>query len=177
MDMTQLVVSVLTIAMSGVVSAIVTFRLGARRDARQLRREKLEETFKAFHGFTNELGQHWVVILRVMDGALAYNDALDIINSRGSTGRTSHYSTLSMLIAIYFPELQPHLDKLHEIRDRANDVISAHKEVYREVGPHPTSAASAIRESVGALGDLEGAFGEAVRAEAHKLNRKLKAAA
>lgn len=177
MDTTQLVVSLLTIAMSGVVSAVVTFRLGARRDARQLRRGKLEETFRAFHGFTNELAQHWVVILRVMDGVLAYNDALEVINARGRMGGTSHYSTLCMLVAIYFPELQSHLDRLHEIRDRANDVIGAHKEVYREVGPHPTSAVSAIRESIGALGDLEGAFGEAVRAEAHKVNRKLKAAA
>jgi flagellar basal body-associated protein FliL len=66
LDRIQIILAVLTIAMSGVVSGIVTFQLNARRDSRELRRQKLEALYESFDGFVTQLGSHWIPYIGVM---------------------------------------------------------------------------------------------------------------
>ena len=140
----QLTLGLLTIVASGVVSGVVTFRLNAGRDARRMRREKLEKLFIAHTGFLRQLEMHWYPYLEVMAGRILYNDALDII-SKNSTNEDKHFENLEMLVFIYFPELEPGLRQLTDIRNRAAQIIGTHKREYERVGPHPTPAHQDLR--------------------------------
>lgn len=172
MDRTQIILAILTIAMSGVVSGIVTFQLNARRDARELRRQKLEALYESFDGFVTQLGSHWVPYLGVMANKIEYNAALDLTIKKANSD-VKHLRTLEMLIAIYFPKLQPHLNDLHSVRKMANEVMQQHKEEYRVRGPHKSEALAKMQSISGDLSLIEERFREAVRKEADKLNRKI----
>ncbi|MBA2492279.1 MAG: hypothetical protein H0V34_11470 [Gammaproteobacteria bacterium] len=173
MEPEQIAISILTIAMSGVVSGVVTFRLNAKRDSRQLRRQKLESLFQAFNGYVTQLGSHWIPHMAVMAGKIDYNAALDM-TAKGATVEPRHFETLEMLVAIYFPELQGHLDRLLTLRKRANDILEQHKSVCRESGPHDGSRSlSMMRAASTELDKLEEDFRVAIRAEAAKLNREV----
>lgn len=132
---TDLVVSLLTIAASGVTAAVVTFRLSARREDMQFRRRQLEVTYRAFGRFTTQLGVAWLPVISVMAGRLDYNQALGMINAKPVENEPRALEELQMLVAIYFPEFDPLLDELLSIRDRANEVMHVHKERYRSIGP------------------------------------------
>ena len=76
MDAIQIGLSVATIGASGVVSGIVTYRLNALRDTRRMRREKLEQLFRAHAGFTTQMEISWIPYMAVMGGRIDYNAAL-----------------------------------------------------------------------------------------------------
>lgn len=158
--------------MSGVVSGIVTFQLNARRDARALRRQKLEALYESFDGFVTQLGCHWIPYIGVMENKIEYNTALDMTINKGNS-EEKHLRKLDMLIAIYFPKLQPHLDELTRVRKMANEVMRQHKEGYRVRGPHKSDALSKMQAISKELSSLEEHFRDAVRKEADKLNRKI----
>jgi hypothetical protein len=172
LDRIQIILAILTIAMSGVVSGIVTFQLNARRDARELRRQKLETLYESFDGFVTQLGSHWVPYLGVMANKIEYNESLDLTIKKGNS-EVKHLRTLEMLIAIYFPKLQPHLDELHGVREMANEVMHQHKEEYRVKGPHKSEALAKMQSISKELSLIEERFREAVRKEADRLNRKM----
>lgn len=142
----QVALGILTIAASGVVSGVVTFRLNSGRDARRMRREKLERLFLAHTAFVGQLGVSWFPYMKVMDGSISYNDALDMTIKR-EADRERHLETIEMLVALYFPELSRGLEELTAIRDVAAATISAHKEAYKRVGPHPTKALEKLKNS------------------------------
>ena len=172
MDRIQIMLALLTITMSGVVSGIVTFQLNARRDTRELRRQKLEALYESFDGFVAQLGSHWLTYMSVMANKIEYNTALDLTIKNGNA-EVKHFRTLDMLTAIYFPKLQVHLDELHKVREMANDIMHQHKEEYRVRGPHKTEALTKMKEISKKLSLIEDDFRDAVRNEADKLNRKI----
>lgn len=165
-------ISVATIAMGGVVSGLVTFHLNARKEARQVRRTKLELAYRAFHGYTSQLGQHWVTLHSVMVNKIEYNDALDIFAKDAATSPL-HFQELSMLVAIYFPELQPFVDRVIAVREMANDAIGRHKAAYKQLGPHVSVEGATVVAGLDELEVLEGDFTAAVREEARRINRGL----
>jgi len=164
----QVTLSLLTILASGIVSAVVTFKLNAQRDARRMRREKLERLFLAHTGFLRQLDMHWYPLFAVMAGDIPYNDALDILIKQ-SADEEKHFENLEMLVSLYFPELGTGLHQLKEIRDRANDIIGAHKRKYVQVGPHLTPA----RQELGNTAERLDAHCRSFRAEMVKLAKKL----
>jgi len=168
----QIILAILTIAMSGVVSGIVTFQLNARRDARELRRQKLEAVYESFNGFVTQLGGYWIPYLGVMANKIEYNTALDM-TIKNSNSEVKYFRTLEMLIAIYFPKLQPHLDELNGVKEIANEVINQHKEEYRAIGPHKSEVLAKMQALSKELSLIEERFREAARNEADKLNKKI----
>lgn len=176
MDTVQIALGLATIAMSGVTSGFVTFQLNARRDARQHRRQKLEQVYQSFHSFTLDLTKYWIPYLAVMTNSIKYNDALDM-TIENTKNEAKPLVELEMLVAIYFPNLQKHIDELLHIRDKANEIISDHKEVYRNNGPHQSSAFAAMENISNELTALENRFRNAIRNEADKINRQLPGAA
>ena len=176
MDRTQLLLSILTILASGVVAGVVTFRLNAARDARRMRREKLEATYLAHSGFLRQLELGWMPYMAVMANELAYNDALDITINKNST-EPKHFEHLAMLVALYFPELQEGLARLIEIRDRAAAIIHAHKNEYKRVGPHVSETRGEMERLVHALDAHEVSFNAELAALARKLGAHGKHAA
>lgn len=164
--------SIATIAMSGVVSGIVAFQLNSRRDSRQLRREKLEAVYESFSGFATQLDSHWTPYPGVMANKIEYDAALAMTIKKGAA-EPKHLHTLEMLIAIYFPRLQPHLDELIEIRKTANEIVYEHKEEYKVRGPHESTSLIAMQAVSKKVTVLEVRFRDAIRAEAHRLNKKI----
>ena len=176
MDQTQIALGVLTIAASGVVSGVVTFRLNSRRDARRMRREKLEQLFLAHSVFARQLGVGWFPYLMVMQGTIAYNDALDMV-VKSSVDDDRPYEKMEMLVAIYFPELEKELTKLLQIRDRSAESIARHKEVYKSRGPHRTPELDVLRNIMGELDVHECEFRRQMVRVAHSLGAPSKHAA
>jgi len=172
MDTTQIILGLLTIALSGVVSGIVTFQLNSRREHRQLKRQKLENLYESFRGFTTQLSSHWIPYISVMMNNISYNTALDM-TIKSDLGKEKHLQKLEMLTSIYFPILQTHLNSLIEIRNKANEIMHKHKEIYRNEGPHPSNAANEMALICEQLEKLEIQFTAAIREEAEKLKSKL----
>jgi hypothetical protein len=164
----QVILGLLTIVMSGVVAAVVTFRLNARREDRQFLREQLERLFQAFVGFCRQLGVDWAPYLSVMTGKIDYNQALDITIGSGKDDERS-LENVEMLVAIYWPELQSHVDALKKVRDDASSVLGEHKARYKAGQTQDKESFDAIGQVIRRLDDVGSRFGEAVRAEAAKL--------
>ncbi len=164
----QVILGLLTIVTSGVVAAAVTFKLNARREDRQFRRERLERLFQAFVGFCRQLGVDWVPYLSVMTGKIDYNQALDITIASGKDDELN-LENVEMLVAIYWPELQSHVDALKKVRDDGSSVLREHKARYKAGHTQDRESFDAIEQVIRCLDDVRSRFGKAVRAEAAKL--------
>jgi hypothetical protein len=167
-DQIQITLSLLTVAASGVVSGVVTFRLNAGRDARRMRREKLERLFLAHAGFVRQLETSWIPYFGVMSGQIDYNQALDMTIGQNAN-EEKHFESVEMLVSLYFPELEPALRRLVEIRDASAGIIATHKREYKRIGPHPTGAYQELRR----LGEGLDAHRLSFRADLAKVARKL----
>lgn len=154
--------------MSGVVAAVVTFRLNARREDRQFRRERLEQLFRGFVGFCRMLEVNWSAYISVMTGKIDYNQALDMTIASGKDDERN-LENVEMLVAIYWPGLQSHVDALKTVRDDAASVLGEHKARYKAGHTQDKESFDAIGQVITCLDDVRSRFGEAVRAEAAKL--------
>jgi hypothetical protein len=126
----QILLSFITILCSGVVAAIVTHKLNARRDEREFMRKKLEELFSAVHGYNILFVSRNMLWPRVMSGDMDYDRVLDI-NAEDKSGSPAHYENLQMLINIYFPEFLPRLGKMLESRDAINGIKASFQKDYQ----------------------------------------------
>lgn len=164
----QITFGLLTVVMSGVVAAVVTFRLNARREDRQFRRERLEHLFRGFAGFCTLLTVDWSAQIGFMSGKLDYDQALNVTIESGKSNER-HLENAEMLVAIYWPELQSHVDALKTVRDDASVVIRKHKTQYKPSCAPDTKSLEAMRQLVRRLDEVETRFGEVVRAQAANL--------
>jgi hypothetical protein len=164
----QIILGLLTIAMSGVIAAVVTYRLNISRDERRFRRQRLEEVFTAFNGFTRQLGVTWLTYTNVMTGKIDYNQALDMVIAQGKDV-VHHFDTLNMIILLYWPELIPHLDRVKAMRDEANDVLHEHKRRYLAGHAQDKISFDAISVLTKQLDTLEQEFSAAARGAAQRL--------
>jgi hypothetical protein len=114
----------------------------ADRDARQALRQRLEELYSLVGSWSNELVTHYMPYLRVMDGVLTYNQALDITIKRGVQVDSVRMFTLAEL---YFPSTQGALGALMLTRDKAARIHDEFKENHKVDGLPNASAASALR--------------------------------
>ncbi len=168
MTVWQVILGLLTIVMSGVVAAVVTFRLNARREDRQFRRERLEHLFRAFVGFCRLLEVHWSPYLSVMTGKIDYNQALEMTIASAKDDERN-LENVEMLVAIYWPEFQSYVDALKTLRDDGSSVLGEHKARYEAGHTEDRESFDAIGQVGRRLDDLRSRFGQVVRAEAAKL--------
>ncbi len=164
----QVILGLSTIVMSGVVAAVVTFRLNARREDRQFRRERLEHLFQGFAGFCRVLEVSWSPYISVMTGKIDYNEALDMTISSGKADER-HLENIEMLTAIYWPELKSHVAALRTVRDDAASVLGEHKTRDKAGATQDKQSFHAIEQVIKRLDEVTSCFEEAVRAEAAKL--------
>lgn len=130
----HLIVSVTTIAMSGVVSAIVTYRLNKRRDERQLRRKKLEELYMAITTFKKAFDGRTVILHRWMTNHLTVDEAQSLQMEYVKKADNSRV-VAGMIIAIYFHELQIDLEQFDASQNGLNGVYEQFKAAHNRVGP------------------------------------------
>ena len=132
MDTASILISVATIACSGVVSGVVTNKLAANRAELDFKRTKLEATYEAAHKFCHLLLGNIMPWLDVMDNKIDYNKALENSLDGRKDGDNEHYPQLIMLVNIYFRELRNELKAILDARDRISRCITGCRGAYKE---------------------------------------------
>lgn len=114
----------------------LALQLAHEKEVKQegLLRDRLEELYLSMHKYLNALFSHFLVYSQVMKGELTYNQALDVTIKSGDKGDFEP-ARITMIIDMYFPELQESFQELEEIREKLNDILHGHKLEYKAHGP------------------------------------------
>jgi hypothetical protein len=123
----QLIVSVAT---SGVVSAIVAHMLSTGRAEKEFRRKKLEELFMAVHTDCTKLFSTNLIWPRVMRGEITYDEGNDLL-IKNLSDRDKSADIALMLINICFPDLRPSFQTMLQRRDQISQIHSEFKKAYQ----------------------------------------------
>lgn len=124
-----------TIAMSGVVSSIVTFRLSKSKEQQAFMRSKAEQLYLATDEFGKGFNSYFVGHFQLLNGRIDYNQMLDLQISAGSKERKyGGPETMTMLVEIYFPTTREALANVWSARDTVNSVAGRIKNHYLEFG-------------------------------------------
>jgi hypothetical protein len=108
MDLSTIVLGLLTIVGSGVVSAVVTSRLNAQKTRQDLLRQKLEELFSSVQNF----GHSFILAMISYPDArrrLSLEQAQKELQEELAQSQTDKQALrkCEMLVALYFPDLGP----------------------------------------------------------------------
>lgn len=97
----------------------------------ELIRDRLEELYTASKKYLNTLCSYYLPYRQVMKGELTFNQALEVTIQ---TGEKVSYDPgrVTMLIHMYFPEIQPAFDEIMQVRDELNEVLFGYKEQYKQ---------------------------------------------
>jgi hypothetical protein len=164
----QIILSLATIVSSGVMSAIVTYKLNARREECQFRRQKLEEFYMAMSGFCRSLMTHFFTYQGVMEQKTTYNAALDATIEKGTDEKRSCDTTF-MLLPIYFPQFQPVFNKLLNCRSTLNAILGEFRESYKAGNPDGTRWLTPFTENLCQIEDIEKQLRQMIQKEAERL--------
>ncbi len=127
----SLLISFLTILLSGVTSSVVTYQLNFRKDQTIFLRGKAEQLFLAADEFEKEISSHLISYFPLLDGRIDYNQMLDLQIEQGSKPRAhGGAQTLEMLVEIYFPTTRGALAQLWNCRDMLNSLEHEIKRIY-----------------------------------------------
>jgi hypothetical protein len=96
-----------------------------------LHREKLEELYVLAVKYIKLLGSHCLPYVRVMEGKLDYNQALDLTIESGNK-ETPDFDRLQMLIDVYFPKLCESFKQILDVRRKMNEIMALHKAEYEQ---------------------------------------------
>jgi hypothetical protein len=130
MDMT-LLVALLTVVMSGVVAAVVSYLLNTGKEQAFFMRRKGEELYLAAEAYERNLAKHFLPGYAVVKGEMSWNDYLDLeIKNADKNDKEASLQVL-MLIDIYFPQLQTEFKKYSDQRDLLNKILNDHKRAYK----------------------------------------------
>jgi hypothetical protein len=126
----EFVIPLLTIVASGLVASIVTFKLNARLQRRDLLRVKLEEAYEASHEYCTGLGCHFMMYLRVFTGELDINEANALTTKNTGTEDAKWYRRLALLVDLYVPAAQSAFSAVLEARDRMSTLVGSYRQRY-----------------------------------------------
>jgi hypothetical protein len=165
----QITLNLLTILGSGVVTAIVAYKLNANRAERDFLRKKLEDCYDAVHHFCIVLGKGHLPVIEALRHTWTWNEANAMIMEHSQESDRNHWPTAEKLVNIYFPTLQESLLKITRARDRLCECEEIAKRQYAEGGTF--NATINIYKSI--LLELDSAEKE-FKQDIFKLSRKLK---
>jgi hypothetical protein len=95
-----------------------------------LLRGKLEDLFIVSHKYFNVLVTYHLPFKMVMKGEITFDQAHDLIIEWGNK-KDYEPQQVTMLIAMYFPELKQDFEEIMEIQGTLVDVIESYKEQYK----------------------------------------------
>ena len=165
----EFVIPLLTIVASGLVASIVTFKLNARLQRRDLLRIKLEDAYAASHEFCNGLGIHFLKYLRVFTGEIDINQANELTTKNMATSDTTWYRRLEMLVRIYVPTAEAGFAEVLEVRDRMNALVESYRQRYLRGETSAPDLVRSLGQDLRSLDQLEERLKNAISAEARKL--------
>jgi hypothetical protein len=172
MDYTPILISIATIALSGVVSAFVTYRLNLQREQDIFMRQKAEELYRSFDRYSHDLGMYFFHYFPLLNGLIDYNQHLDEEIKRGSqiNDTKDALSEVEMLMVIYFPELDAYLKKYFAVRTELHNFLGRHKQAYKadSITDTKTEWSAPFTKHLSQLEVAEKAFKQSIIAEAQK---------
>lgn len=122
----------------------------SERENREALRARLEELYSLVGRWGNELGSHYLPYIRVMDGELTYDQALDISIERRSTIDSDRMLTLAQL---YFPSAHGALQTIMKYRDEASEIHANFRHAYKADGQPSRGHAEALSAVLQKFGD------------------------
>ena len=120
----------LTVLMSGCVASVVTFRLNAKHQRREVRRAKLEDAYAATHEFCNALGGHFLKYYGVFKGEISIDQANDMTIANDTRYDKTAYLRLELLVAMYVPRATQAFHDLLACREEMNALVREHRRRY-----------------------------------------------
>jgi len=130
-------------------------------------RDRLEELYVISKKYLNTLCSYYFPYRQVMKGELSFNQALDI-TIEGGEKRDYDPNRVTMLIHMYFPEVQPSFDEIMQVREKLNDIIDGYKWQYKNGDTDGTEWLKAFQPLLELLAKLCGNFDK----EVVKLNQR-----
>jgi len=164
-----LVVPLLTIATSGLVAGVVTFRLNARLQHRELLRAKLEEAYAATHDYCASLGIYYLKYFAVFRGQIDINTANDLTVAVGASTDQTAYRRVEMLLRLYVPSAEPSFERLVDLRTRLNSIIGYHRQRYLSGEELTIDLIPALNDGIKEIDTYEAAIKDSIVAIARRL--------
>ncbi len=121
-----------------------------RASAEAHRRENLEELIVALKQWIEALVGEHMFYIRVMEGVLTYNQALDLTIKHAGDMKYDH-NRFETLIALYFPKLTDPFLSVRNIQDKINDVRENFRNLYAQGTTSSHTHASEMRRLIGEL--------------------------
>jgi len=168
----SVLLAILTIAVSGVVAAVVAYAPNATKEHVFFMRQKAEALYLAIERYDRSLGSHFLPYYRVIKNEIGYNELLDRqIKDYASVGCESAdgLDATTSLVNIYFLDLRPHLDRYTAARDTINALLVDHKRACKPGDTGGTPWFKPLHEAMQDLNTAAEAFKEAIVAEARDL--------
>jgi hypothetical protein len=117
--------SILTVVLSGVVAALVSFILSSKKETFLYKQKKAEELFLAADKYIKNLSSIYMLWAGHVKGDLSKKDMNELVLK--NLEDTSPHATLWMLTRFYFPEVEPTLRAFDKKRAAVNSVFNAHE--------------------------------------------------
>jgi hypothetical protein len=124
-------ITLVTVVMSGVVAAVVTYRLNTTKEHVFFMRKKGEELYLAAETFDRSLSSYFLPGYSVVKGEISWNEFLDLTIENANKSDNEASRQVLMLVDIYFPQLQPAFDKYLEQRTTLNGILHEHKRAFK----------------------------------------------
>lgn len=96
----NLAIALLTVVMSGVVAAMVTYHLNTTKEHVFFMRRKGDELYLAAESYDRNLTSHFVSAYRVIKGEISWNDFLDLVIKNAD--RNDREASLQILMLICY---------------------------------------------------------------------------
>ena len=125
--------TIISIAASGVVSALIAYRLNATREHVFFMRQKAEELYLALERYDRSLGSHFITYYGLLKNEISYNELFEIHKkNRVDSGSGDSLDTATMLINVYFVGLKSHLDAYISARTNIRNILADHNRAYKK---------------------------------------------
>lgn len=119
--------SILTIVLSGVVAAFVSFMLSGKKETFLYKQKKAEELFIAADNYIKNHSSVYMLQAKCVKGELSKSSMNELIVDHQDRIDFSAHATLWMLTRFYFPEIEPALQALDTKRAAVNSVFATHE--------------------------------------------------
>ena len=108
---------------SGVISALTTYLLGARKAERDFTRTKLEVLWTAVHRFGIETPLQYGIWLDVLKGARAHEAAIGSAEELLERSKKDAFESIEMLVCIYFRSLRTEFEDFLQSREAMSKLV------------------------------------------------------
>ncbi len=118
-----IIISILTIAGSGVVSSYVTHRLASSRAEREFRLRKLEEIQSALDNYLVRFSSGSMGMIS-LGGGFVTDEQLKKAQDAWGGSNVAELRTVETLVKIYFPRLRPRINEVVEQQQRLVQLVA-----------------------------------------------------